>query len=156
MSLSPLAARATRCLQGRAKPAGIALGVAAFVAVAVVGAALGELPRMEQVVADQQVTAATADIPPAYLAAYQRAARSVQPVIPWEILAGIGKVATDHGRRSPYDGTDRASAPNTAYPDVTPPHRRPPGRRDGGAGPWPRSGADRGRCHARRRHRPEQ
>ncbi|MDQ6838001.1 MAG: C40 family peptidase, partial [Actinomycetota bacterium] len=82
---------------------------------------LGALPQVDQVVADQQVAGSAADIPPAYLAAYQRAAASVQPPMPWEILAGIGKVATDHGRRSPYDSVDRATAPATAYPDVAPP-----------------------------------
>lgn len=121
MSLPLLAARATRHLHRPARRAGIAACVAVAVAVAVVLAALGALPQMEQVVADQQVIGAAAAIPPAYLAAYQQAARSVQPAIPWEILAGIGKVATDHGRRSPYDGTDRATAPATDYPDVSPP-----------------------------------
>ncbi|MDQ2727828.1 MAG: NlpC/P60 family protein [Actinomycetota bacterium] len=121
MSPPLLAARAARRLRRRAKPAGIAAGVVALMVIAAITSALGALPRMEQVVADQQVGGATADIPPTYLAAYQRAASSVQPAIPWEILAGIGKVATDHGRRSPYDGTDRASAPNADYPDVSPP-----------------------------------
>jgi cell wall-associated NlpC family hydrolase len=101
-----------------------------LLAAVVIAAALGALPRMEQVVADQEATGAAADIPPAYLAAYQRAARFVQPAIPWEILAGIGKVTTDHGRRSPYDGADRAAAPDTDYPDVIPPivaHAAAPG-----------------------------
>ena len=120
MSLPLLAARATRRLQQRPKAVGIAAGVLALLVIAVV-AALGALPATEQVVVDQEVTGAAADIPPAYLAAYQQAARSVQPVIPWEILAGVGKVATDHGRRSPYDGTDRATAPAATYPDVRPP-----------------------------------
>jgi cell wall-associated NlpC family hydrolase len=115
------AVRAIRRLQPRARHLGTAAGAVIILAAVVIAAALGALPRMEQVVADQELTGAAADIPPAYLAAYQRAARFVQPPIPWEILAGIGKVATDHGRRSPYDGADRATAPNTDYPDVIPP-----------------------------------
>jgi hypothetical protein len=42
-------------------------------------------------------TAAKADIPRAYLATYQRAARAC-PGLPWAVLAGIGKVETNHGR----------------------------------------------------------
>ncbi|MDQ6782793.1 MAG: C40 family peptidase [Actinomycetota bacterium] len=88
---------------------------------AVVAMALGALPRMDQVAADQQLSGAAADIPATYLAAYQRAADQARPPIPWQILAGIGKVATDHGRRSPYDGVHRDGAPATNYPDVSPP-----------------------------------
>src|SRR5690242_8050466 len=40
---------------------------------------------------------ALADIPPAYLAAYQAAAATC-PGLPWTVLAGIGKVESDHGR----------------------------------------------------------
>lgn len=40
---------------------------------------------------------ALADIPPAYLAAYQAAATTC-PGLPWTVLAGIGKVESDHGR----------------------------------------------------------
>ena len=39
---------------------------------------------------------ALADIPPAYLALYQQAA--LEFGIPWELLAAIGKVESDHGR----------------------------------------------------------
>ncbi|MDI5973719.1 bifunctional lytic transglycosylase/C40 family peptidase [Streptomyces sp. SL13] len=42
-------------------------------------------------------TNATADVPPAMLALYQRAAPEC-PGLPWNILAAIGKVETDHGR----------------------------------------------------------
>jgi hypothetical protein len=38
-----------------------------------------------------------ADIPPLYLALYQRSARTC-PGLPWGVLAGIGKVETNHGR----------------------------------------------------------
>ncbi len=41
--------------------------------------------------------AARAEIPAAYLALYRSAARSC-PGLPWGVLAGIGKVETDHGR----------------------------------------------------------
>jgi hypothetical protein len=40
---------------------------------------------------------ALADIPPTYLALYQQAA-STCPKLTWQVLAGIGKVETDHGR----------------------------------------------------------
>jgi hypothetical protein len=40
---------------------------------------------------------ATADIPPGYLAAYRRAAGTC-PHLTWSLLAGVGKVESDHGR----------------------------------------------------------
>ncbi len=40
---------------------------------------------------------AQADIPPAYLAAYWRAARSC-PGLSWTVLAAVGKAESDHGR----------------------------------------------------------
>jgi cell wall-associated NlpC family hydrolase len=40
---------------------------------------------------------ALADIPPAYLALYMRAARTC-PGLPWGVLAGIGRAESDHGR----------------------------------------------------------
>jgi hypothetical protein len=43
---------------------------------------------------------ARAEIPPAYLAAYQRAARSC-PHLSWALLAAVGKVETNHGRGWP-------------------------------------------------------
>ena len=45
-----------------------------------------------------QVVGATAlaDIPPAYLVLYQDAGQSFN--VPWQILAAIGKVESDHGR----------------------------------------------------------
>jgi hypothetical protein len=41
--------------------------------------------------------AARADIPTSYLALYRRAAARC-PGLPWAVLAGIGKVESDHGR----------------------------------------------------------
>jgi NlpC/P60 family len=41
---------------------------------------------------------ALADIPPAYLALYQAAPASWCPGLSWTVLAGIGKVESDHGR----------------------------------------------------------
>ena len=41
---------------------------------------------------------AHADIPPAYLRLYQQAARDECPGLAWTVLAGIGKVESDHGR----------------------------------------------------------
>jgi hypothetical protein len=40
---------------------------------------------------------ARAEIPPAYLALYRASARAC-PGLPWGVLAGIGKVETNHGR----------------------------------------------------------
>jgi hypothetical protein len=40
---------------------------------------------------------AQVDIPPSYLAAYQRAAESC-PGLEWTVLAAVGKVESDHGR----------------------------------------------------------
>src|SRR5262249_15330997 len=40
---------------------------------------------------------AMSDIPPVYLALYMSAARTC-PGLPWGVLAGIGKVESDHGR----------------------------------------------------------
>ena len=42
-------------------------------------------------------TLALADIPPSYLALYMGAAQTC-PGLPWGVLAGIGKVESDHGR----------------------------------------------------------
>ncbi len=42
-------------------------------------------------------TTALGDIPPAYLALYEAAAATC-PGLPWAVLAGIGKVESDHGR----------------------------------------------------------
>jgi hypothetical protein len=41
---------------------------------------------------------ARADIPGRYLGLYQQAARHHCPGLPWTILAGVGKVESDHGR----------------------------------------------------------
>jgi hypothetical protein len=52
------------------------------------------------------------DIPPAYLALYMAAAQTC-PGLPWAVLAGIGKVESDHGRsRAPgvQSGTNYAGA----------------------------------------------
>lgn len=43
-------------------------------------------------------TAAIADIPPAYLVLYQRAGS--QFGLPWELLAAVGRVETNHGRNA--------------------------------------------------------
>lgn len=50
-----------------------------------------------------------ADIPPASLEAYQQAAAHC-PGLPWPVLAGIGKVETDHGR-SPLPGVTSGANP---------------------------------------------
>jgi hypothetical protein len=48
-----------------------------------------------------------ADIPADYLALYRAAARTC-PGLSWGVLAGIGKVETNHGRGWPPDWTERA------------------------------------------------
>jgi hypothetical protein len=52
-----------------------------------------------------------AEIPPAYLAAYRRAARTC-PHLSWELLAAVGKVETNHGRGWPPRW---ANTPGIAY-----------------------------------------
>jgi hypothetical protein len=42
--------------------------------------------------------AVRADIPPGYLALYQRAAARTCPGLAWSVLAAVGKVESDHGR----------------------------------------------------------
>jgi hypothetical protein len=57
--------------------------------------------------------AAVADIPGRYLGLYQQAARHHCPGLSWTILAGVGKVESDHGRaRLPgvRSGWNRAGA----------------------------------------------
>jgi hypothetical protein len=56
---------------------------------------------------------ARADIPGRYLGLYQQAAHQDCPGLPWAILAGVGKVESDHGRsRAPgvRSGWNRAGA----------------------------------------------
>jgi hypothetical protein len=56
---------------------------------------------------------ASADIPGRYLGLYQQAARHHCPGLSWTILAGVGKVESDHGRsRAPgvRSGWNRAGA----------------------------------------------
>jgi len=57
--------------------------------VLVIAAAMGGEPS-------QPSTAAVADIPPAYLTLYQEA--GAEFALPWELLAAVGKVESDHGR----------------------------------------------------------
>jgi cell wall-associated NlpC family hydrolase len=55
---------------------------------------------------------ALSDIPPTYLALYMAAAQTC-PGLPWGLLAGIGKVESDHGRsnaRGVHSGTNFAGA----------------------------------------------
>jgi cell wall-associated NlpC family hydrolase len=67
----------------------------------VIAAALGGQPAAPS-------QAALADIPPAYLALYQQAGLAFG--LPWELLAGIGKVESDHGRNPATDTTNSAGA----------------------------------------------
>ena len=54
------------------------------------------------------------EIPQSYGSAYRVNAEQFD--IPWPVLAGIGKAATDHGARNPY-----GEAPTAGYPKVEPP-----------------------------------
>jgi cell wall-associated NlpC family hydrolase len=57
-------------------------------------------------------TLALSDIPPAYLALYMAAAQTC-PGLPWGVLAGIGKLESDHGRSMApgvHSGTNYADA----------------------------------------------
>jgi cell wall-associated NlpC family hydrolase len=55
------------------------------------------------------------DIPPAYLALYQRAADTC-PGLPWPVLAGIGKIETNHGRSALPGVTSGANFAGAAGP----------------------------------------
>ncbi|HVT77884.1 MAG TPA: D-alanyl-D-alanine carboxypeptidase family protein [Acidimicrobiales bacterium] len=60
-------------------------------------------------------------IPGDYFDAYVDSVRFASEPLPWALIAGVGEVATDHGRRSPYDTVDRTVEPNAIYPEVNPP-----------------------------------
>jgi cell wall-associated NlpC family hydrolase len=70
--------------------------------VLVIGAAAGG-----HQLAEPSATALT-DIPPRYLALYQEAATELD--IPWELLAAVGKVESDHGRDPASRRPNRAGA----------------------------------------------
>lgn len=58
-------------------------------------------------------SAAVADIPAGMLVLYQRAATVECPLLPWTILAAVGKVESDHGRSTlpgVHTGTNVAGA----------------------------------------------
>ena len=78
-----------------------AAGALLLLPVLVIAAALGGQPSAPS-------QAALADIPPAYLALYQQAGPAFG--LPWELLAGIGKVETDHGRNPATDVPNSAGA----------------------------------------------
>lgn len=59
--------------------------------------------------------AAVADIPPALLPLYQRAAAG-SCAMPWPVLAAVGKVETDHGRSTLTGVRDGANAAGAAGP----------------------------------------
>ena len=70
--------------------AALAAGSLLLLPVLVIAAALGSTAQPEP------SAAAIADIPPGYLALYQQAATEF--AIPWQLLAAVGKVESDHGR----------------------------------------------------------
>jgi hypothetical protein len=72
-----------------------------------------ELGLLDPIPQAQPSRTAQADIPGRYLGLYQHAARHHCPGLPWPILAGVGKVESDHGRaRLPgvRSGWNRAGA----------------------------------------------
>lgn len=77
------------------------LGGTVLLAAATIGAA-GQLLGNSLTADTAPSTTALADIPPTYLALYREAATTC-PGLSWTVLAGIGKVETDHGR-SPLPG----------------------------------------------------
>lgn len=97
----PVVDKATKVLR-RAWPvvAGAALLVLLLILLPVVSALLDD-DGLEYALAERPGT----EIPTGFLDAYREAGASHD--VPWTLLAGIGKVATDHGRRSPYDQVDR-------------------------------------------------
>jgi len=76
-------------------------GLLVFLPVAVLAAGLGGEQALPS-------AAALADIPSAYLVLYQRAA--LRFGLPWELLAAVGKVESDHGRAPGSDEPNAAGA----------------------------------------------
>jgi hypothetical protein len=80
--------------------------------VAATGAVTSQLLGGAAVGSSLPSAAARASIPPGYLLLYQQAARTC-PGLNWAILAGIGKVESDHGRSTlpgVHSGTNPAGA----------------------------------------------
>ncbi|MFC1437979.1 bifunctional lytic transglycosylase/C40 family peptidase [Streptacidiphilus sp. N1-10] len=69
-------------------------------------------------------SAALADIPPAMLTLYQQAAATC-PGLPWNILAGIGKVESDHGRAKNQVSSAGALGPMQFLPATFAQYARP-------------------------------
>jgi cell wall-associated NlpC family hydrolase len=83
------------------KPTLVLAALVVFVPVALISAVLGG----DQAEPSPQ---ALADIPPAYLVLYERAA--LQFGLPWELLAAVGKVESDDGRAPGTDTPNAAGA----------------------------------------------
>ncbi|MDQ8045231.1 MAG: lytic transglycosylase domain-containing protein [Patulibacter sp.] len=97
--LEVLETAAARGLSLPAKLAGTAVGLSllGLLALVMIVAAISRPSQQSQGTAVYGVSAyALADIPPHYLQLYQSAATA--DGIDWAVLAGIGKVETDHGR----------------------------------------------------------
>jgi hypothetical protein len=60
---------------------------------------------------------AEAEIPPVMLVLYQRSATAC-PGLPWTVLAGVGGVESDHGRRATHSPVTGASGPMGLLPAV--------------------------------------
>ncbi len=76
--------------------AGVAAALAALLGLVMVVAAISRPPEQSQGAVYGVSAFALADIPPDYLRLYQAAAQA--DGLDWAVLAGIGKVESDHGR----------------------------------------------------------
>lgn len=101
------AAKGARWVKRAVLAAVAAFVVFVLVAVAVVGGLIGALTGGRGSGTPFRAETVTADIPPDYFSAYRAA--GAEHDVPWELLAGIGEVATNHGSRSPYDDVVRGT-----------------------------------------------
>ncbi|WP_327654381.1 C40 family peptidase [Streptomyces sp. NBC_00483] len=107
---------------------GCALLALSFVAALAVAAMLSSLLPGGADASASPSKQALADIPPVYLALYQRAAPEC-PGLSWTVLAAIGKVETDHGRHPTMVSSAGAVGPMQFLPStfVAYAHPVPPG-----------------------------
>lgn len=88
------------------------LGVIITIPVLIAALTQGVLSALVGAGTSQPSPAALTDIPADYLVLYQHAA-TVCPGLDWSVLAGIGKVETNHGRLNApgvHSGTNNAGA----------------------------------------------
>ncbi|MEV0093733.1 bifunctional lytic transglycosylase/C40 family peptidase [Streptomyces sp. NPDC050738] len=114
-------------MSGLAKTAGTAgcaiLALPLLAAITVIAALGSLLPGGGDATAAPS-KAALADIPPYYLALYQRAAPEC-PGLSWTVLAAIGKVETNHGRHPTMISSAGAVGPMQFMPSTFPEYANP-------------------------------